>query len=426
MAITNTTKIRHSVGGPGNPTTIANGTIYFRKLSNSDDRYEMLLSQGTTVNDLKPISSIVKNNGGLESAVFGEGDTMEQALAKVQQAIKNTLVIVQQNNTEVGSFRLNQDSTSSITINLKDTTYDVATSSKAGLMSAGDKTKLDSINTGVVNDVYIIPAGEIKIGEDFVIDTSDCEVRSETGQRYTFGDPSGNEPWTFHGVADKAIYDGDGNVIATSYPKLESGKIPTEYLPGSVDEILEYNSMSVFPTKGESGKIYVDKTTNKTYRWGETQYVEISASLAIGTGENMAYKGSEGAALATKVANILEGKTSVPKATNATNDKNGADISTTYLKKASNTSQAIDSEIVFEQGVTINGDGIYAEHSGVSIGTGSKPFENVYAGTFHGSLDGNASSASSASKIGTHTAEAITAIETKANAADTALTWGTW
>lgn len=426
MAITNTTKIRHSVGGPGNPTTIANGTIYFRKLSNSDDRYEMLLSQGTRVNDLKPISSIVKNNGGLESAVFGVGDTMEQALAKVQQAIKNTLVIVKQNNTDVGSFRLNQDSTSSITINLKDTTYDVATSSKAGLMSAGDKTKLDSINTGVVNDVYIIPAGEIKIGEDFVIDTSDCEVRSETGQQYTFGDPSGNAPWTFHGVADKAIYDGNGNVIATSYPKLENGKIPTEYLPGSVDEILEYNSMSVFPTKGESGKIYVDKTTNKTYRWGETQYVEISASLAIGTGENMAYKGSEGAALATKVANILNGTTTVPKATNATNatnDKNGADISTTYLKKASDTPQTINSEIVFEQDVTINGDGIYTENSGASIGTGSKPFDNVYANSFHGNLDGKASEAS---KIGTHTAESITAIGSKANAADTALTWGTW
>lgn len=70
-----------------------------------------------------------------------------------------------------------------------------------------------------------------------------------------------------------------------------SGKILTSQLPSSVDEILEYEKLSVFPTTGVESKIYVDKTSNKTYRWGGSEYVEISASLAIGTTSSTAGRG---------------------------------------------------------------------------------------------------------------------------------------
>lgn len=73
-----------------------------------------------------------------------------------------------------------------------------------------------------------------------------------------------------------------------------TGKVPSSQLPSYVDDVLEYDSASSFPSIGETGKIYVDKTTNKTYRWGGSEYVEISASLALGETLSTAYRGDRG------------------------------------------------------------------------------------------------------------------------------------
>ena len=98
---------------------------------------------------------------------------------------------------------------------------------------------------------------------------------------------------------------GQANGVA---PLGSNGKIPSDLLPGSVDEILEYASPSAFPTKGEAGKIYVAKDTNVTYRWGGTTYVEISASLALGLEEGMAYPGDKGAQNAKDISALRTGK----------------------------------------------------------------------------------------------------------------------
>ena len=75
-----------------------------------------------------------------------------------------------------------------------------------------------------------------------------------------------------------------------------SGKVPESQLPSYVDDVLEYASMSAFPATGESGKIYVDKSDNKTYRWTGTTYVGISSSLALGETSSTAYRGDRGKA----------------------------------------------------------------------------------------------------------------------------------
>lgn len=62
---------------------------------------------------------------------------------------------------------------------------------------------------------------------------------------------------------------------------LVGGKVPAAQLPSYVDDVLEYDTMSAFPATGESGKIYVAKDTNLTYRWSGTQYVEISPSPVL-------------------------------------------------------------------------------------------------------------------------------------------------
>lgn len=75
---------------------------------------------------------------------------------------------------------------------------------------------------------------------------------------------------------------------------LEDGKIPAGQLPAFVDDVLEFDSVAQFPNKGESGKIYVATSTNLTYRWSGSSYVEISPSLALGETSATAYRGDRG------------------------------------------------------------------------------------------------------------------------------------
>jgi hypothetical protein len=49
-------------------------------------------------------------------------------------------------------------------------------------------------------------------------------------------------------------------------------------LPGFVDDIIEYATLSAFPATNDVGKIYTAIDTRKIYRWSGTGYVEISPS----------------------------------------------------------------------------------------------------------------------------------------------------
>lgn len=72
------------------------------------------------------------------------------------------------------------------------------------------------------------------------------------------------------------------------------GVISSDNLPSYVDDVLEYSAYNSFPATGESGKIYVDTSTNLTYRWSGSTYVEISPSIALGETESTAYRGDRG------------------------------------------------------------------------------------------------------------------------------------
>ena len=156
-----------------------------------------------------------------------------------------------------------------------------------------------------------------------------------------------------------------------------TGKIPSAQLPASVDEIIEAESFDTLPEDGEESKIYVTLDDNKTYRWGGSSYVEISASVALGETTGTAYDGAKGAQLRTdlnahtsnseihvtaldktnwngkttmeeveakgyqtaaqvkaiKVDNATHADTA-DSATGATNDSEGNPINTTYVKTA--------------------------------------------------------------------------------------------
>ena len=83
----------------------------------------------------------------------------------------------------------------------------------------------------------------------------------------------------------------------------ENGKVPSSQLPSYVDDVIEgYLSEGKFYKEGahtteitgESGKIYVDLTTSKTYRWSGTAYAVISETIALGETSSTAYRGDRG------------------------------------------------------------------------------------------------------------------------------------
>lgn len=126
------------------------------------------------------------------------------------------------------------------------------------------------------------------------------------------------------------------NTEKTGFATLDSnGKVPASQLPSYVDDVIEgylYNSQ-FYLTKIDSstytdlvtpvdGKIYIDKDTNKEYRWSGTQYSIISESLALGETNTTAYAGNKGKQNAENIAGILDGSLTVPSATNATSVNN--------------------------------------------------------------------------------------------------------
>lgn len=81
------------------------------------------------------------------------------------------------------------------------------------------------------------------------------------------------------------------------------GKVLASQLPSYVDDVIEgYLSGGKFYEEsghtteitGESGKIYVDLTSLKTYRWSGTAYTVISETIALGETSSTAYRGDRG------------------------------------------------------------------------------------------------------------------------------------
>lgn len=255
-----------------------------------------------------------------------------------------------------------------ITISAIDTTYSAATTSSAGLMSASDKKKLDSIaEKAEVNvqadwnevdtssdayiknkpNVYIKPEGGIS-DEDMAQDVKDSLGKADTAyQKPSTGIPKTDLEQSVQNSLSKAdtalqsFTESDPTVPAwakastkPSYTKSEvglgnvtndaqvkrsemgvangvatlddSGKVPSSQLPAYVDDVLEYDTRNSFPATGQADTIYIAIDTALAYRWTGTTYAEISPSIALGETSSTAYAGDKGKALAEKLDDIAE------------------------------------------------------------------------------------------------------------------------
>lgn len=186
-----------------------------------------------------------------------------------------------------------------------------ATASMDGLMSKEDYVELNTTIPGQIEDLK-----EADSNLNNRIDDLDDKIDKEIADREAEIDRLENK---FDGVTDKLedalqkeIEDrkaGDTTItnslnafISTKgqpsgLAELDStGKVPAAQLPSYVDDVLEFSTKDQFPQTGETGKIYVAKDTNLTYRWTGTQYLEISQSLALGETPSTAYPGDKGKA----------------------------------------------------------------------------------------------------------------------------------
>ncbi|EET60361.1 hypothetical protein BRYFOR_07557 [Marvinbryantia formatexigens DSM 14469] len=82
-----------------------------------------------------------------------------------------------------------------------------------------------------------------------------------------------------------------------------TGKVPAAQLPSYVDDVIEgylsggklyEEAAHTTEIAGESGKIYVDLATSKTYRWSGTAFAVISDTVALGETSSTAYRGDRG------------------------------------------------------------------------------------------------------------------------------------
>ena len=162
-----------------------------------------------------------------------------------------------------------------------------------GDSSGGSKVVTESFVTGKIgaangiaelDENGLVPSSQLPSYVDDVLEYDDKE--------YTFG---AYAPWMSgqsYAVGAKVFRAGDKLICieANSDIEFDSSK---------------WRDATFFPVTGESGKIYVDTTTNITYRWSGSVYVAIGSDLALGETSSTAYRGDRGkAAYDASVVNV--------------------------------------------------------------------------------------------------------------------------
>lgn len=282
------------------------------------------------IRDKEPnIKALTAENKVLDGALYVATDTgtlwMGISSSSLIQIKDNINTNTTYNLTKSGNtITLRGSDGSTFNVTDSNTVYGNATASAAGLMSAADKAKLDGVaagsnhvtvdaelsttSTNPVQNKVIKSALDGKSNTGHTHDDryyTETEIntklngKSNTGHKHVKADitdfPTSMPASDVHAWAKAAskpsytIGEVSGNLAASRI----SGTISAANLPSYVDDVLEYASLSKFPTTGESGKIYTALDTNKIYRWSGSAYVIISETIALGTTHSSAGYGDE-------------------------------------------------------------------------------------------------------------------------------------
>lgn len=282
------------------------------------------------IRDKEPnIKALTAENKVLDGALYVATDTgtlwMGISSSSLIQIKDNINTNTTYNLTKSGStITLRGSDGSTFNVTDSNTVYGNATASAAGLMSAADKAKLDGVaagsnhvtvdaklsadstnpvqnkviksaldgksNTGHTHDDRYYTESEINTKLNAKANSSHTHTKTQITDFPTSMPASDVYAWAK--AASKPSYtigEVSGNLAASRI----SGTISAANLPSYVDDVLEYASLSKFPTAGDSGKIYTALDTNKIYRWSGSAYVVISETVALGTTHSSAGYGDE-------------------------------------------------------------------------------------------------------------------------------------
>ena len=256
---------------------------------------------------LGTLTSIIKNT----YAEINDLQSVEAVATNAAEAI--TALGVSKQDVLVAGSNI-QIASDGKTISATDTTYNEATTSTAGLMSAADKTKLNSIDNNAdvniiekvkVNGSVLTPdankavnitvptkTSDLTNNSNFVSDASYVHIDVDSALSGSSSNPVENQAihTALAGKLDTTLKGANSGLAELD----ANGKVPTSQLPSFVDDVVEADNYDSLPVEGETGKIYVTLDTNKTYRWSGSAYVEISESLALGTTSSTAFRGDYG------------------------------------------------------------------------------------------------------------------------------------
>lgn len=145
----------------------------------------------------------------------------------------------------------------------------------------------------------------------------------------------------------------------------DDGKVISAQLPSFVDDVLEgyvsddsatfyKDSKKSSAYTAEAGKIYVDLTNNKTYRWSGSKYIVISETLALGTTASTAFPGDKGHAAYTH-SQSAHAPSNAEKNIIVGIQKNGADVAPDENRKVNITVPTKTSDITNDSGFITSG-----------------------------------------------------------------------
>lgn len=191
----------------------------------------------------------------------------------------------------------------------QDTTYEDATQSVHGLMSTADKIKLDGISSEANKTSVQYDTTNKKFTQTTDGNTADVVgiqqiksdlqlVKADVGLSNADNTSDADKPISTatQAALDHKLSDSLKGAASGLAELDASGKVPASQLPSYVDDVLEFDSILDFPAEGESGKIYVAKDTNLSYRWTGTTYIKVASDLSLGETSSTAYRGDRGAA----------------------------------------------------------------------------------------------------------------------------------
>lgn len=295
-------------------------------------------SQGTAIGTInRQLSSLIDDVGTNTSAIssintqlsaiIDDVGTNTSAISSINRQLSAVIDDVGTNTSAISA--INQDLASRADIksigtglNLDSTTGELtATGGGGGTTDYTDLTNKPSINNvtlsgnktsadlgfGTASALNVASSGDASSTEVVKGDDTRLTDSRNAADVYSWAKEATKPSYTASEVGAIASTEKGAN---SGVAELDTnGKVPSAQLPSYVDDVVEYASTSAFPATGESGKIYIALDTNKTYRWGGSEYVEISESLALGETASTAYAGNKGKANADAISAIKDGQT---------------------------------------------------------------------------------------------------------------------